>query len=259
MDSITLEQALELFKLPRTLGATAAGDPIVASIGRFGPYIKYGSKYVSLKDDPYTVTLESALECIRLKEEADANRIIQDFGVDNIQVLNGRYGPYISNKEKNARVPKDREPKSLTLEECRALLQAAPVRGRGRFGRRTAGAKAAGTGKTGADASTSAAPAAAAKKRATVTTAKTHAGNGAARARSAAGEATDNALPVAARRAEVHKVKRVAAEPRRKPAHRQAAQATAKSKTAAATKTRAKPVAGTVRSSRSGKKPAGAA
>ncbi|MGA8705794.1 MAG: hypothetical protein WB646_02285, partial [Steroidobacteraceae bacterium] len=85
------------------------------------------------------------------------------------------------------------------------------------------------------------------------------AGNGAVRARSAAGEAADNALPVAARRAEVHKVKRVAAEPRRKPAHRQAAQATAKSKAAAAAKTRAKPVARTVRSSPSGKKPAGAA
>src|SRR5580704_17352855 len=136
MDLITPEQALELFKLPRALGDTAEGEPIVANIGRFGPYIKYGSKYVSLKDDPYTVTLEHALECIRLKEEADANRIIQDFGVDNIQVLNGRYGPYISNREKNARAPKDRDPKTLTLEECRALLAAAPVRplrGRGRF------------------------------------------------------------------------------------------------------------------------------
>jgi DNA topoisomerase I len=136
MDLITQEQALELFKLPRTLGNTAEGEPIVASIGRFGPYIKYGSKYVSLKDDPYTVTLERALECIQIKKEADANRIIQDFGVDNIQVLNGRYGPYISNKEKNARIPKGREPKSITLEEARALLEAAPVRplrGRGRF------------------------------------------------------------------------------------------------------------------------------
>jgi DNA topoisomerase-1 len=148
MDQITLEQALELFKLPRTLGSNAEGEPIVANIGRFGPYIKYGSKYVSLKDDPYTVTLETALECIRIKKEADANRIIQDFGVDNIQVLNGRYGPYISNKEKNARIPKGREPKSITLEEARALLEAAPVRpmrGRGRFGakKKTAAATAA--------------------------------------------------------------------------------------------------------------------
>jgi DNA topoisomerase I len=132
MDAIVLEQALELFKLPRTLGTTAAGEPIIASIGRFGPYIKYGAKYVSLKDDPYTVTLERALECIRIKEEADANRIIQDFGVDNIQVLNGRYGPYVTNREKNARAPKERDPKTLTLDECRALLEAAPLRGRGR-------------------------------------------------------------------------------------------------------------------------------
>jgi DNA topoisomerase-1 len=141
MDQITLEQAFELFKLPRTLGDTAEGEQIVANIGRFGPYIKYGAKYVSLKDDPYTVTLEHALECIRIKKEADANRIIQDFGVDNIQVLNGRYGPYISNKEKNARIPKDRDPKSITLEQARALLEAAPVRsfrGRGRFGSKKA-------------------------------------------------------------------------------------------------------------------------
>ena len=73
MDTITLEQALELFKLPRTLGETADGETIVTNVGRFGPYIKYGAKYVSLKeDDPYTVTLERALEVIRLKQEADA-------------------------------------------------------------------------------------------------------------------------------------------------------------------------------------------
>jgi DNA topoisomerase-1 len=137
MDTITREQALALFVLPRTLGSTAEGEPILANVGRFGPYIKYGSKYVSLKDDdPYTVTLERALECIRAKQIADANRIIQDFGVHGIQVLNGRYGPYISNGEKNARIPKDRDPKTLTLEDSRALLAAAPVRpmrGRGRF------------------------------------------------------------------------------------------------------------------------------
>jgi DNA topoisomerase I len=137
MDTITLEQAVALFVLPRTLGATAEGEPILANVGRFGPYIKYGSKYVSLKDDdPYTVTLERALECISAKQLADANRIINDFGVDGIQVLNGRYGPYISNGEKNARIPKDRDPKTLTLEDSRALLAAAParsMRGRGRF------------------------------------------------------------------------------------------------------------------------------
>ena len=141
MDAITLADAMELFKLPRALGQTAAGEAVVANIGRFGPYVKYGSKYVSLKeDDPYTVTLERALEVIRLKQEADANRIIADFGVDNIQVLNGRYGPYITDGKKNAKVPKDREPKSLTLEECRALLAQAPERGKGRFGRGRRGA-----------------------------------------------------------------------------------------------------------------------
>jgi DNA topoisomerase-1 len=158
MDTITHEQALELFKLPRTLGATAAGEPIVTSIGRFGPYVKFGEKYVSLKDDdPYTVTLERALEVIRLKQEADANRIIQDFGVDNIQVLNGRYGPYISDKIKNARIPKERDPKTLTLEECRELLAAAPARGAGRFGRGKRGAAAQGKGKPAAAKSAAAA------------------------------------------------------------------------------------------------------
>ncbi|HEV2443063.1 MAG TPA: DNA topoisomerase I [Steroidobacteraceae bacterium] len=143
MDAVTLADAMELFKLPRTLGETAAGESVVANIGRFGPYVKYGSKYVSLKeDDPYTVTLERALEVIRLKQEADANRIIADFGVDNIQVLNGRYGPYITDGKKNAKVPKDREPKSMTLEESRVLLAQAPERGKGRFGRGRRGATA---------------------------------------------------------------------------------------------------------------------
>jgi len=147
MDKITLEEAVALFILPRTLGATAEGEPILANVGRFGPYIKFGSKYVSLKDDdPYTVTLERALECIQAKKLADANRIIQDFGVDGIQVLNGRYGPYISNGEKNARIPKDRDPKTLTLEDSRALLAAAParsMRGRGRFAPKKAADKPA--------------------------------------------------------------------------------------------------------------------
>ncbi|MBX3695641.1 MAG: DNA topoisomerase I [Steroidobacteraceae bacterium] len=136
MDKITYEEAMELFKLPRNLGTTADGDPVQANVGRFGPYVKYGAKYVSLKaeDDPYTITLERALEVIEAKKIADANRIISDFGVDDIQVLNGRYGPYVTDKKKNARIPKDRDPKTLTLEECRALLAAAPERG-ARFGR----------------------------------------------------------------------------------------------------------------------------
>ena len=146
MDLINLADAMELFKLPRTLGETAEGETIVANVGRFGPYVKYGSKYASLKeDDPYTVTLERALEVIRLKKEADASRLIQDFPDDGIQVLNGRYGPYITDKKKNAKIPKDRDPKSLSLEECRAMLAAAPERGRfGRWGRGKRPAAAAG-------------------------------------------------------------------------------------------------------------------
>jgi DNA topoisomerase-1 len=131
MNDITMEQALELFKLPRKLGTTDDGLEVSASVGRFGPYVRYGDKYVSIKDDdPYTIELPRALEVIEAKKLEDANRIILDFEEQGIQVLNGRYGPYITNKEKNARVPKDREPKSLSLEECVALLAAAPVRGR---------------------------------------------------------------------------------------------------------------------------------
>jgi DNA topoisomerase-1 len=127
---------MALFKLPRKLGETSDGLAVSASIGRFGPYIRYGDKYVSIRggedndDDPYTIELPRALELIEAKKIEDANRIIQDFEDEGIQVLNGRYGPYITDKSKNARVPKDREPKSLTLEECKELLAAAPERGR---------------------------------------------------------------------------------------------------------------------------------
>ena len=132
MNDITLEEAFELFKLPRDLGQTADGIPVSASVGRFGPYVRYGDKYVSLRgdDDPYTILLPRALELVEAKKIDDANRIIQNFENEGIQVLNGRYGPYVTDKTKNARVPKDREPKSLTLEECKELLAAAPVRGR---------------------------------------------------------------------------------------------------------------------------------
>jgi DNA topoisomerase-1 len=132
MNEVTLEEALELFKLPRKLGETPDGLPVSASVGRFGPYVRYGDKYVSIRgdDDPYTIELPRALELIEEKKIADANRIIQDFEDEGIQVLNGRYGPYVTDKTKNARVPKDRDPKSLTLDECREMLAAAPARGR---------------------------------------------------------------------------------------------------------------------------------
>jgi DNA topoisomerase-1 len=142
MDAITHAEALELFKLPRKLGLTAQGEEILTNTGRFGPYVKYGAKYVSLKiDDPYTITPERALEVIREKEIADANRLILDFPDAKIQVLNGRYGPYITDKERNAKIPKDRDPKTLSLDECQALLAAAPVRTFGKWGRKGAKAK----------------------------------------------------------------------------------------------------------------------
>jgi DNA topoisomerase-1 len=145
MDEITFDQAMELFKLPRKLGTTATGEEITTNVGRFGPYVKYGAKYVSLKtDDPYEITPERALEVIKEKEIADANRLILDFPDAGIQVLNGRYGPYITDKQRNAKIPKDKEPKSLTLEECQALLAAAPVRTFGKWGRGKKGANGKG-------------------------------------------------------------------------------------------------------------------
>ncbi|MET0986669.1 MAG: DNA topoisomerase I [Steroidobacteraceae bacterium] len=133
MDTITLAEALELFKLPRTVGHMPSGDPVKVAIGRFGPYVQYGAKkFVSIKDDdPYVVDLPRALELIQAKETADANRIILNFEEAGIQVLNGRYGPYITDRVKNAKIPKDRQPDTLTLDECRELLAAAPVRGKG--------------------------------------------------------------------------------------------------------------------------------
>ncbi len=141
INSITFEEAMELFKLPRKLGETPDGEPVSANIGRFGPYIRYGNKFVSLKeDDPHEVTLERALELIEEKKIADANRIILDFPEEGIQVLNGRYGPYITDGNKNAKIPKDTEPKELDLETCKKLIAEAPER-RGRGKKKKAAAK----------------------------------------------------------------------------------------------------------------------
>ncbi|MBC7983249.1 MAG: DNA topoisomerase I [Candidatus Obscuribacterales bacterium] len=144
MDSLTFEDAMELFKLPRSIGSMADGHDIKVAIGRFGPYVQYGAKkYVSIKDDdPYLIDLARALELIRAKDEFDANRTILDFPEAGIQVLNGRYGPYITDKVKNAKIPKDREPRTLTLDECRELIAAAPARGK-RFGGKKFAAKTA--------------------------------------------------------------------------------------------------------------------
>jgi len=143
MHTITLEEALELFKLPRKLGQADNGDEVSVGIGRFGPFVKQGSTYASLKpeDDPYTIELPRALQLVADKLEMLANRVILDFG-NGVQVLNGRYGPYITDGEKNARIPKDQEPKELTEAQCLELLAAAPVK-KGRFGKKAATKKAA--------------------------------------------------------------------------------------------------------------------
>jgi DNA topoisomerase-1 len=143
MHTITLEEALKLFTLPRKLGLLDDKELSVA-VGRFGPFAKRGDTYASLdkEDDPYTITFERAAELIRAREELIANRLIKAFPGTDIQVLNGRYGPYITDGDKNGKIPKDREPASMTQAECEAILAAAPPRPqRGRFGKKVAAKK----------------------------------------------------------------------------------------------------------------------
>ena len=147
IQTVTLNEVLELFILPRELGSTPDGEIVTACLGRFGPYLNYGEKKnLSLRGaeeegqepyDPYTITLEEALPLISKKKELDANKIIKDFGEKNIQVLNGRYGPYITDGKKNVKVPKDSEPSELTFEECEELIIKAPVRTRRRFAKKS--------------------------------------------------------------------------------------------------------------------------
>jgi DNA topoisomerase-1 len=146
LETITLEEALELFKLPRALGETPEGEKVAAGIGRFGPYIRYGSKFVSLKDsDPHTVELDEALELIAAKKQADIDRILRTFEGTDVQILKGRWGPFITDGNKNARMPKEREPDSMTLEECLAALEAAPdKRGRKKAAKKKTAKKKAG-------------------------------------------------------------------------------------------------------------------
>jgi DNA topoisomerase-1 len=144
MHTITLEEALPLFNLPRSLGQHEGKDVTVA-IGRFGPFVKLGDTYASLgkTDDPYTIGFDEAVELVRAKIEMIANRTIKVFPGTGIQVLNGRYGPYITDGEKNGKIPKDRDPASLTQAECEELLLAGkPVRKGGRFGKKVAAKKA---------------------------------------------------------------------------------------------------------------------
>ncbi len=199
--SITLEEALKLFDMPRILGESN-GQQVSVGIGRFGPFAKRGSTYASLKkeDDPYKIDLARAVFLIEEKEEIARNRVIKEFPGSDIQVLNGRFGPYISDGKLNGKIPKDREPSSLTLEEVQQLLAET-----GKPARRGFGAKAARktTAKKAAEKETTEKPAkkATAKKAAKKATKKTAAKKaakttaGKTAAKKAARSAADDAPP----------------------------------------------------------------
>lgn len=122
IETVTLEQALEMFKLPRVVGQTEDGQDIKANIGRFGPYIQVGKLFVSIKpEDPHTITLEKARELYAAKLQAEAEKNIADFG-DGVKILNGRFGPYITDGSKNAKIPKGTDPKTITHEKALELL-----------------------------------------------------------------------------------------------------------------------------------------
>lgn len=128
LENITLDDAMELFKLPREVGELE-GEPMTVAIGRFGPYVRHNGKFASLKkeQDPYTLTEEEAVALVLEKREADANKYIKTFDEDEtIQVLNGRYGPYIKAGKKNVKIPKDMVPEDLTYEQCKELADKAP-------------------------------------------------------------------------------------------------------------------------------------
>ena len=128
IETITLEEALKLFRLPREIG-TFEEEPMTVSIGRYGPYVRHQNKFYSLQkgDDPYTIEQDRAIEIIRAKREADKKKVIKTFDEEpELQVLNGRYGPYITYQKKNYRIPKSKKPEDLSLEECREIIAKAP-------------------------------------------------------------------------------------------------------------------------------------
>lgn len=127
IETITLDEALHAFKLPRTVGETKEGETIKANVGRFGPYIQIGKLFVSIKPiDPHDITLDQALELYADKLQKEAEKNISDFG-DGIKVLNGRYGPYVTDGKKNAKIPKDIEPKDITHEQAKEMISKAPA------------------------------------------------------------------------------------------------------------------------------------
>ena len=124
MEEVTLEDALELFKLPREVGEFEE-EKLTIGIGKYGPYVRHGKSYVSIGDlDPMTITKEESIKLIEVKREELKKMMINEFqdGEDVVQVKNGRYGPYISVGKKNYRIPKGIEPESLTLEDCKAII-----------------------------------------------------------------------------------------------------------------------------------------
>ena len=138
IETVTLEQALIAFQLPRVVGTTADGKEIKANIGRFGPYIQIDKLFVSIKPlDPHDITLEQAQELYAAKLTSEAEKNITDFG-DGIKVLNGRYGPYITDGKKNAKIPKDQKPEQITHDQAKQMIADAPAAGKGRFARRGA-------------------------------------------------------------------------------------------------------------------------
>jgi DNA topoisomerase-1 len=141
IDTVTLEQALEMFKLPRTVGTTAKGEEIKANIGRFGPYIQIGKTFVSIKPlDPQTIDEAEARQLYEEKLAKDAAKHIKEFAGSGIKILNGPYGPYITDGKKNARIAKDQDPAKLTEAEAKKMLAEAPAK-KGRFRRKKPSAK----------------------------------------------------------------------------------------------------------------------
>ena len=146
IETISLEEALELFKLPKVVGEYE-GKTMKVAIGRFGPYISHNSAFVSLPKeiDPLDVTEAEAIELIEAKRKKDAEKLIKAFAEDEtVKVLNGRWGPYIEFGKLNVKIPKDKDPQTLTFEECKALADAMPKDiKKGRFGKAAPAAKPA--------------------------------------------------------------------------------------------------------------------
>lgn len=127
IEDVTLEEALEMFKLPRTVGHSEDGQEIIANIGPFGPYVKIGKLFVSIKpESPFTITLDKARELIAEKQKAEAAKFIQRFEKEGIDIINGRFGVYITDGKKNAKLPKDVDPHTLKAPEALELLSKAP-------------------------------------------------------------------------------------------------------------------------------------